>query len=67
MVPYFKDWHEFNEKIANNKYTSMDDYLFQYLDILGTIPVGYENRSMDGDPNVKALPDAVYRVQEANQ
>lgn len=67
MVPYFKDWHEFNEKVANSKYKDMDDYLFQYLDVLGTIPVGYENRTMDGDPNVRALPDAVYRVQEANQ
>ena len=67
MVPYFKDWHEYNENVANGEFKDMDGYLFKYLDILGGVPVGYENRTMDGDPNVQALPDAVYRVQEANQ
>ena len=52
--------------MANGEFKDMDDYLFKYLDLLGDVPVGYENRSMDSNPNVQALPDAVYRVQEAN-
>ena len=52
MVPYFKDWSDFNENEETGGYKDMDDYLFKVLDLLGEVPVGYENRTIDDNPLV---------------
>ena len=62
-VPYFKDWEEEN----NGRYEDIDAFLYYHLDILSGTPFDYSNRVFDDNEDVKALPDAVYKVYEANE
>jgi len=63
LVPYFKDFTSLNE---NKEYKDMDDYLFKRLEKLENTPFKYGDRDMESNPDVQALPDAVYRVSEAS-
>ena len=65
QTPYFKDWDSFNAELGN-KYGSPDEYLFEHLNVLERTEIDYFDRYMDDNKDVKALPDAVYRVSEAN-
>ena len=66
MVPYFKEFEEFNRDEAMGKYKDVDALLYDHLNVLGRTDIDYGNRSFDENPEVAALPDAVYRVYEAN-
>jgi len=65
-VPYFKDWKTFNEETENGKYKNMDEFLFHHLEALSSTDLDIVNRTFDDNEHVKALPDAVYRIKEAN-
>ena len=65
-VPYFRDWQEVNNEDFNNEYPSLDHYLFKILENLSSTTFEYTNRNFDQNEDVKALPDAVYTIQEAN-
>lgn len=65
-VPYFRDWPEVNNEDYNNEFPSMDHYLFKHLENLGSTTMEYTNRNFDQNEDVKALPDAVYTIAEAN-
>lgn len=44
----------------------MDKFLYYHLDELGSTEISFINRTLDDNEHVQALPDAVYRVTEAN-
>lgn len=67
MAPYFHDWEKF---AAENELTGkVDKYLFNRLDSLSSTDIVYgaAGADMDNNEDVAALPDAVYRVKEANE
>lgn len=65
-VPYFKDFAEDNQTKFGGKYQTIDHYLFEHLDNLQETHFEYTNRNFDDNVDVKALPDAVYTIYEAN-
>lgn len=66
-MPYFKDWESFNRDEMLNKYEDSDAFIYEHLDNLGHTPINFVNRTFDDNADVTALPDAVYKVFEANQ
>jgi hypothetical protein len=66
MVPYFKDWRETNQNDYNNEFPSVDHFLFKHLEKLQGTKMEYTNRNFDWNEDVKALPDGVYTIHEAN-
>ena len=63
-VPYFKDWEEEN---SDKKFKDIDDMLYYHLDKLSSTAFDYTDRVFDWNEDVQALPDAVYKVYEANE
>jgi hypothetical protein len=49
-----------------NKYKDVEDLMYQRLDRLSCTPFDFSNRDFV-DEDVNALPDAVYRINEANE
>jgi hypothetical protein len=66
LVPYFKDWREASENEFAGQYPTIDHFLYEKLDNLQETEMEYTNRNFDSNVDVKALPDAVYTVYEAN-
>ena len=65
MVPYFKNWEDINFE-NSGKYKDVDGYLYSHLDNLGHTALDFENRTNDDNVDVKALPDAAYKIYTAN-
>ena len=63
LVPYFREWDEVNK---DGKFKDVDAFLLSHLNNLSRTEFHYVNRYMDWNVDVIALPDAVYRVYEAN-
>jgi len=49
-----------------NKYEDVDAYLFEHLTKLADTEISYVDRNLDYNEDVKAMPDVVYTVKEAN-
>lgn len=64
-VPYFRDWQTENKKQIN-KYEDVDAYLFEHLSNLAETKISYVDRNLDYNKDVRALPDVVFTVKEAN-
>lgn len=64
-TPYFKEWSTENKKMYD-KYEDIDAYLFEHLTKLSDTTFDYVDRNLDYNEDVKALPDVVYTVKEAN-
>lgn len=62
QTPYFVDWNSTNRNEYGNKFKDTDEFLFYHLNNLSDSLMDYNLRNVEGNPNVDALPDGVYRV-----
>lgn len=67
MAPYFKDWNQDNKNTYYNKYEDVDALLYEKLTNLALTEIKYVDRNLDYNEDVKAMPDAVFTVNEANE
>lgn len=65
MVPYFKEFNDLNEELGG-KYNNTDEIIYEHVDKLSRTVLDFTDRNFDQNEDVKALPDGVYRVYEAN-
>jgi hypothetical protein len=67
IVPYFKDWNYDNHNKFFDKYEDVDAFLYEKLTNLAGTKIKYIDRNLDWNEDVKAMPDAVFTVNEANE
>lgn len=67
QTPYFLDWNSTNHnEHGGNKFKDTDDFLFYHLNRLSETVFDISLRNVEGNDDVNALPDGIYRVQEAS-
>lgn len=66
MVPYFKDWKFDSHNKFFDKYEDIDAFLYEHLTNLALTKIKYVDRNLDWNEDVKAMPDGVFTVNEAN-
>jgi hypothetical protein len=62
QTPYFIDWDSTNHNDYGNKFKDTDDFLFFHLNNLSDTTMDVSLRNVEGNVDVDALPDGVYRV-----
>lgn len=62
QTPYFLDWESTNHNEFAGKFKDTDDFLFSHLNNLSDTVMDISLRNVEGNVDVDALPDGVYRV-----
>ena len=67
FVPYFKEYNQVNDQNYHGELESLDAMLYDHFNNLHKFKLNFEKRSYDDNPDVQAIPDAVFKVREAGK